>query len=154
MYNIELVDITSDNWVKICCLHPGKDGSEFVAPNAFSITQSVYEKGWIIKGIAKDNSLIGFTMFGYSEVMKAFELCRFMIDQHYQGLGHGTAALKVIIDSMFNLFKCTEIYLSTAPNNSRGKHIYEKFGFISTGETCGNGEDVEEIYCLKVNGSF
>lgn len=149
MDNIKLIDITADNWEEICCLHPGKEGAEFVAPNAFSIAQSVYEKGWIIKGIAKDDTLIGFTMFGYSKEMEACELCRFMIAQRYQGLGYGAEALKVIVDFMFSHFKCKEIYLSTAPNNSRGKHIYEKFGFVSTGETCGDEDDIEEIYCLK-----
>ncbi len=154
MLNIELIDITSNNWINICCLHPGKEGAEFVASNAFSIAQSFYEKGWVIKGIVRDDLLIGFTMFGYSEEMKVYELCRFMIDQHYQGLGYGKAALKVIIDSMFSLFKCTEIYLSTDPNNRRGKHIYEKFGFTSTGEICGEGDDIEEIYCLKASQKF
>lgn len=149
MDNIKLIDITSDNWVKICCLHPGKEGAEFVASNAFSIAQSVYEKGWVIKGIAKGDLLIGFTMFGYSEEMNAYELCRFMIAQGYQGMGYGKAALKVIVDFMFSSFDCKEIYLSTAPNNSRGKYIYEKAGFVSTGETCGEEDDVEEIYCLK-----
>lgn len=149
MNKIELVDITSDNWENVCCLYPGKEGAEFVASNSFSIAQSVYEKGWIIKGIAKDNLLIGFTMFGYSEELSAYELCRFMIDRHYQGLGYGKEALQVIIYEMLQRFKCKELYLSTAPNNSRGKHIYEQAGFVPTGETCGEGDDIEDIYCLK-----
>lgn len=149
MLKIELIDITSDNWINICCLNPGKEGKEFVASNSFSLAQSFYEKGWITKGIVKDNQLIGFTMFGYSEEMKAYELCRFMIDQKFQGLGYGKEALKVILKFMFNCFHCTEIFLSTAPNNNRGKHIYEKIGFVSTGESCGEGDDVEDIYCLN-----
>lgn len=149
MNNIKLIDITENNWEQICCLHPGKEGAEFVAPNAFSIAQSVYEKGWIIKGIAKDDLLIGFTMFGYCEEIKGYELCRFMIDQRYQGMGYGKEALNVIVASMFGLFKCSEIYLSTDPNNSRGKYIYEKVGFVSTGDTCGDEDDMEEIYCLS-----
>lgn len=31
MSNIKLIDITVDNWVKICFLNPGIDGREFVA---------------------------------------------------------------------------------------------------------------------------
>lgn len=38
----------------------------------------------------------------------------------------------------------------TAPNNRRGKHIYEKYGFKPTGETCGDQEDIEDIYCLEL----
>jgi diamine N-acetyltransferase len=31
----------------------------------------------------------------------------------------------------------------------RGKHIYVNAGFIPTGETCGEGDDIEEIFCLN-----
>lgn len=151
MDNIYLIDVTTENWEKICCLYPGKEGATFVASNAFSIAQSVYEKGWVIKGIAKDKSLIGFTMYGYSEELKAYELCRFMIDQHYQGMGYGKEALKLIIETMSESFKCKEIYLSTDSKNSRGKHVYEKAGFVSTGKTCGDGDDIEEVYLLSFN---
>ena len=37
MDDIKLINITSDNWKKICCLHPGKEGVEYVASNSFSI---------------------------------------------------------------------------------------------------------------------
>lgn len=149
MNDIRLINITSDNWEQICFLRPGKEGSEFVASNAFSIAQSVYENGWVIKGIQADNTLIGFTMYGYSDELKAYELCRFMIDEQYQGKGCGKRALQIIITEMFSSFRCDKIYLSTAPNNYKGKHVYEKAGFCPTGETWGENDDIEEIYCLN-----
>lgn len=151
MDNIRLVDITAENWEKICFLNPGMEGREYVASNSFSIAQSIYEKGWIIKGIAKEELLIGFTMYGFSEELTAYELCRFMIDEHYQGKGYGKQALKIIIDEMFRSYGCDKIYLSTSPNNLRGKHIYGKAGFIPTGKTCGEGNDIEDIFCLELN---
>jgi diamine N-acetyltransferase len=151
MDDIKLIDITTDNWEKICRLYPGKDGREFVASNAFSIAQSVFEKGWVIKGIAKDDLLIGFTMYGFSEELNACELCRFMIDEHYQGNGYGKRALQIIVDEMFRNYGCDKIYLSTAPSNSRGKHIYRNAGFVPTGETCGEGDGIEDIFCLIRN---
>ena len=135
MDNIRLVDITTNNWEEICTLNPGKEGREFVASNSFSITQSIYEKGWIIKGIAKEKQLIGFTMYGFSEELTAYELCRFMIDDRYQGKGYGKRALQIIIDEMFHSYGCEKIYLSTDPNNLRGKYIYGNAGFVPTGET-------------------
>lgn len=151
MNDIRLIDITADNWEKTCCLNPGKNGRQFVASNAFSIAQSVFEKGWVIKGIQTNERLIGFTMYGYSDELEAYELCRFMIDEHYQGNGYGKCALRIIISEMFQSYKCKKIYLSTAPNNFRGKHIYENAGFIQTGETCGEGDDIEDIFCLRLN---
>lgn len=151
MKDIKLVEITAENWEKICILNPGKEGREFVASNAFSIAQSVYENGWVIKGIQADDTLIGFTMYGYSEELEAYELCRFMIGERYQGNGYGKCALQIIIDEMLRSFQCDKIYLSTAPNNFRGKHIYERAGFVSTGETWGEDDDIEDIYCLFYN---
>lgn len=151
MNDVRLIDITADNWEKICCLNPGKEGREFVASNAFSIAQSVFENGWVIKGIQVEKSLIGFTMYGYSDELKAYELCRFMIDEHYQGKGYGKCALKIIIAEMFQRYQCDKIYLSTSPNNFKGKHIYEKAGFVPTGETWGEGDDIEDIFYLSHN---
>lgn len=153
MDNIRLVDITTNNWEEICTLNPGKEGREFVASNSFSITQSIYEKGWIIKGIAKEKQLIGFTMYGFSEELTAYELCRFMIDDRYQGKGYGKRALQIIIDEMFHSYGCEKIYLSTDPNNLRGKYIYGNAGFVPTGETCGEGDDIEDIFCLITDNS-
>lgn len=151
MNDIKLIDITADNWEKICCLNPGRDGRGFVASNAFSIAQSVFENGWVIKGIQIDESLIGFTMYGYSDELNAYELCRFMIDERYQGNGYGKRALQIIISEIIQSYKCDKIYLSTSPNNFRGRHIYENAGFVPTGETCGEGDDIEDIFCLSHN---
>lgn len=148
MDDLKLIDITSSNWEKICSLDPGEAGRAFVASNAFSIAQSVYEKGWVIKGIAKGDSLMGFAMYGFSEALKAYELCRFMIDQHAQGNGYGKRALHIILDEMCDRYPCDKIYLSTAPANSRGKHIYKNAGFVPTGETCGEGDDLEDLFCF------
>ena len=149
MNDIRLIDVTVDNWENICCLNPGREGREFVASNAFSIAQSSFETGWVIKGIQIDKKLIGFTMYGYSEELKAYELCRFMIDEKYQGNGFGKCALQTIISQMFQSYNCDKIYLSTTPDNIKGKHIYENAGFIQTGETCGEGDDIEDMYCLS-----
>ena len=71
-----------------------------------------------------------------------------MIDERYQGKGYGKCALKIIIEEMLHSYGNIKIYLSTAPNNSRGKHIYEAAGFVPTGETCGEGDNREDIFCL------
>lgn len=148
MDDIRLVDVTKKNWDDICALYPGKDGRMFVASNSYSIAQSVYEDGWVIKGISLGDELIGFTMYGFSEELNAYEICRFMLDERYQLKGYGSKALRVIIDEMFKAYHCDRLYLSTSPDNARGQHVYTRAGFKPTGETCGEGEDIEDIYCL------
>lgn len=146
-----LVDITKDNWEKVIFLTTNTENShticeEFVASNAYSILQSFYEDDWIIKAIEHKGELIGFAMYGYCEERNFYELCRFMIDRKYQGQGYGTQALSLIVEEMKNKYDCNEIYLSTEPENARAKHVYEKFGFVSTGEIWYD----EELYVLKL----
>ena len=129
---MQLVDITSENWEDVIFLTTNETitvkGSrepyeakgmpslceDFVASNALSIVQ-----------------LIGFTMFGWSEEEEFYELCRIMIDFHYQNKCYGTQAIKMILDEMKARFGCREVYLSTDPENAVGKHVYEKVGFKS-----------------------
>ena len=97
---MQLVDITSENWADVIFLTTNETvtvkGSrepyeakgmpslceDFVASNALSIVQSVYEDGWVIKAIEHEGDLIGFTMFGWNEEEEFYELCRIMIDFH------------------------------------------------------------------------
>ena len=146
---MRLIDITNDNWEDVIFLSTNETitvkGSgepyeakgmpslceEFVASNALSIVQSVYENGWIIKAIEHDGELIGFTMFGWNEEEEFYELCRIMIDWKAQNKGYGTQAIQMILDEMNTRFGCKEVYRSTDPENVRGKHVYEKVGFRS-----------------------
>lgn len=148
---MKLIDITEKNWGKAVRLTTNADnshtlGEEFVASNAYSIIQSVYEPGWTVRAIEHDEVLIGFVMYGLFEEKNSYEICRFMIDRKFQGKGYGKRALGLIVEEMKEKFSCDKIYLSVVPANIRGKHVYEKFGFVSTGEIV---ED-EEIYCLDL----
>lgn len=153
---MKLVDITKDNWEDVIFLSTNETitvkGSgepyeakgmpslceEYVASNALSIVQSVYENGWVIKAIEHEGELIGFTMFGFDEEEDFYELCRIMIAKEHQNKGYGTEAIKMIIEEMKKRFGCKEIYLSTDPQNARGIHVYEKVGFRATGEIVDN----------------
>ena len=146
---MRLIDITKENWEDVIFLSTNETitvkGSgepyeakgmpslceEFVASNALSIVQSVFEDGWIIKAIEHDGELIGFTMFGWNEEEAFYELCRIMIDREVQNKGYGTQAIILILEEMKSRFGCKEVYLSTDPENVRGKHVYEKVGFRS-----------------------
>ncbi|KOO51801.1 GNAT family N-acetyltransferase [Viridibacillus arvi] len=148
---MKLIEIDKSNWLKVIYLTTNKESmpticEEFVASNALSIVQALFEKTWITKAIEVEDQLIGFTMYGFSEEQNFFELCRIMIDRKFQGKGYGPKAILLVIEEMKKLEGCNEIYLSTEPNNKRGKKIYEKLGFKNTGRIV----DGEELYCLKL----
>lgn len=148
---MELVDITKENWLTTVFLTTNQNGhatitETFVASNALSIVQSMFETGWIIKGIQVDDKLVGFTMYGYSEDNLQYEICRFMIDAVYQGRGYGKAAIPLIMDELKKMDDCNSIYLSTEPENDKARKLYESFGFQETG----NIVEGEMEYCLKI----
>ena len=144
---MKLIDITSENWLDVLFLTTNETvtvkGSrapyeakgmptlleDFVASNALSIVQSVYENGWVIKAIEHEDKIIGFTMFGWNEEDEFYELCRIMIGFPYQNKGYGTQAIKMVLEEMKERYGCKEIWLSTDPENVVGIHIYEKLGF-------------------------
>ena len=158
---MKLVDITKENWLDVIFMTTNETvtvkGSrepyeakgmptlleDFVASNALSIVQSVYEDGWVIKAIEHEDKLIGFTMFGWNEEDELYELCRIMIDFHYQNKGYGTQAIKMVLDEMKERFGCREIYISTDPENVAGIHVYEKLGFVPE-ESSNQDEDDDE----------
>ena len=162
---MKLVDITSENWEDVIFLTTNETitvkGSEepyeakgmpslcenYVASNALSIVQSVYENGWVIKAIEHEGELIGFTMFGWSEEEEFYELCRLMIDFHYQNKGYGTQAIQLILDEMKSRFGCKEVFLSTSPDNVKAKHVYEKVGFKSENKML----DDEELFKIVLD---
>lgn len=157
---VKLIDITKDNWIEVIFLttnqkvtiqgnrDPYDAGNmptlceNFVASNALSIVQSVYENGWITKAIEHEGKLIGFTMYGYCEENDFYELCRIMIDRKYQGNGYGTQAIKLVLEEMKAIEDCMEVYLSTDPENVVGKYVYAKIGFVSENRMIGD----EELY--------
>ncbi|MEO3948043.1 GNAT family N-acetyltransferase [Gorillibacterium sp. CAU 1737] len=148
---MNLIEITKENWVKVVLLTTNENGShtlgeEFVASNAYSLVQSAFEPGWTTKAIEQDGTLIGFAMYGWCEERSCYELCRFMLDRKAQGQGYGKQALSLIVQEMKQQFGCEKIYLSIDPENHRGKHVYEQFGFVPTGDVW----DDEEVFCLPL----
>ncbi|MBU3107353.1 GNAT family N-acetyltransferase [Clostridium gasigenes] len=149
--NIYLKEIDESNWEKCILLTTNKDnihylGEEFIASNAYSIVESNFENGWITKAIYDENTMVGFTMYGYCYEGNLYEISRIMIDHKYQGKGYGKVALGKVIDQMKNFKDCNEIFLSFDPENQIGKKLYESFNFKDTGKII----DGELLYSLSL----
>lgn len=148
---MKLVEINKDNWLRTVLLTTNGDGKatvleKFVASNALSIVQSIYETGWIIRGIEVEDKMIGFTMYGLDEDSKNYWICRLMIDHTYQGKGYGREAIQLVVNEMKQLNGCETIYLSTEPDNEVAIKLYESFGFQKTGKI----NEGEKEFVLKL----
>ena len=65
-----------------------------------------------------------------------------MIDFQYENKGYGTKAIQMILEEIKARFGYREMYLSTEPENTVGKHVDEKDGFNSENKLV----DDEELY--------
>ena len=135
---MELVRVNSSNWEKAAELTTNEDGiptlyEKFIAGNACSILESIYEKGWQSFIIEENNTPVGFTMFGFNEKEGFYEICRLMIDFRHQGRGLGRKALRLIIKKMCEEFSPKEIYISSEKENERAIALYKSEGFLDTG---------------------
>lgn len=149
--NIHLRDIDKENWKECIFLTTNKEGKhfvceEFVASNALSIAQSRIQNGWITKAIYDEDTMVGFTMYGFSYDHNFYEICRIMIDHKYQGKGYGRAALSKVIEAMKTFKNCNAIFLCFDPENQIGKQLYERFNFKDTGRVI----DGELLYRLDL----
>jgi len=152
IHRLRLINITKKNWEAVLELTTNENEAHtlderFIYSNAWSMVQAEYENGWTIKAIQEDQTIIGFTMYGWCESRKLYELCSFMIDSRYQNRGYGAEALELILREMERKYACREVYLSTAHDNVRAKHLYEEFGFRPTGDTW----DGEDVYCCQLS---
>ncbi|MBY0098437.1 GNAT family N-acetyltransferase [Mesobacillus maritimus] len=147
---LKLKEIKTDNWLDVIRLSSGEDQKnkifeQYIASNCLSIAQASVSNEWVTRAIYNDETLIGFTMYGYSEELKGYEVCRLMVDYHFQGQGFGREALQLIIKVMKIQYECKEILICFLPDNFKARTLYETCGFENTGKTI---ED-EVIYVLK-----
>ena len=153
--HISLRPIDDTNREAVLALSVRED-QPFVAPNDYSLKQAA-ETNEAHPGVARpfaiyaDDRLVGFCMFAFDPEGKdpddRYWLWRFMIDKNEQGRGCGQAALQEII-RYFKANGADMLYLSTAPENERGLHVYHKAGFRETGVI----EDDEVVLMRMLKG--
>lgn len=112
----------------------------FMEGNLLSIAECVFEKNFKTKVIYEDssNSAVGFILYYLVKDNANDEyvfLHRFMIDKKVQGKGYGKEALLTSIKMFKQEFPDIKyVELMHYPDNIIGSSLYEKIGFIPTGE--------------------
>ena len=137
---IKLEPINDNNRDAVLALSVRED-QPFVAPNDYSLREAA-EANAKAPGTARPfaiyagEKIVGFCMLALDpedeNPVDRYCLWRLMIDKNEQGKGYGQAALHEII-KYFKENDVDMIYLSTAPENEVGLHVYHKAGFRETG---------------------
>lgn len=90
--------------------------------------------------ITSDGNVVG-EMDLYKESPDSLNVMWVTISKKHEGRGYGTAAMKGAIEYAKQT-GCRQVTLEVPGNSPNARHIYEKLGFKSTGETLGDVDDV------------
>ncbi len=137
---VELREVTAETVRAVCLLQVAPEQRGFVAPNAVSFAEAMFEpKAWF-RAIVADGVPVGFVMLSIDTGAPEYYLWRFMIDAGFQGYGFGRAALQRVVDHVRSLPNASELLVSWVPAPGGPGPFYEALGFERTGET--DGEEV------------
>jgi diamine N-acetyltransferase len=143
MPTITLRPITTENWVECIGLAASDEQQArgYVAPNVLSLAQAYAEPWWTPLAVYADETMVGFVMHGrwpernyaamWGDTPKPGIdfILRMMIDQRYQNLGYGKAALAAVIDRIEAQGRCRAIELDYDRDNLPAARLYTGSGF-------------------------
>ena len=131
---VALVEVTGETVRSICRLEVGPGQFRFVAPNAVSFAEALFEpKAWY-RAIHADGVPVGFLMLHDDPDEPAYYLWRFMIDARFQGKGYGARAVELLVEHVRSRPGASELTLSWVPGPGSPEGFYRRLGFEPTGE--------------------
>lgn len=131
---VELREVTKETVRAVSILQVAPDQRGFVAPNAVSFAEAMFEpKAWF-RAVVADDAPVGFVMLSVDVDTPEYYLWRFMIDARYQGRGYGRAALDAVVSHVRTLPGATELLVSWVPGPDGPEAFYLGLGFEPTGE--------------------
>lgn len=130
--------ITEDNFDAIINMKR-PEGENFVATNAVSLAQA-----WLYRdnndvfpfAIYDDDTVVGFMLLEEDMEEERLDLWRIMLPPENEGKGYGTAAVKLMIQYAKASGRYKSIGLLCGTENHNARRIYDKLGFLPTGEMC------------------
>lgn len=147
---VSLREITAATVRSITALAVTADQQRFVAPNAVSLAEALFNQEAWYRAIYAGESPAGFVML-YDESLRAapppsprIGLWRFMVDAAFQGRGVGAAALEQVIAHVRDKALFTTLETSYVPGPGSPERFYLRAGFRHTGKV-DDGEVVLEL---------
>jgi diamine N-acetyltransferase len=132
--SISLREITKETVRSICNLSVAPEQNRFVAPNAVSLAEALFEpKAWY-RAVYAGEEPVGFVMLFDDPEAPEYYLWRFMIVAGCQGRGYGKQALALVIDYVRSRPGAAELTTSCVPGEGSPCEFYKKMGFAFTGE--------------------
>lgn len=132
--NVSLREITEKNWYEATKLKVAESQKGTVAENVYSIAESKFYPTYEIRGIYADEKMVGFAFYGFDTDENENWIARIMIDEVSQQKGFGTKAVHLILERFKERNEGNYVKLSFVKGNETAEKLYEKIGFVKTGE--------------------
>jgi diamine N-acetyltransferase len=131
---VELCEVTQRTVRAICRLEVAPAQARFVAPNAVSFAEALFEpKAWY-RAICADDVPVGFAMLSIDTEAPEYYLWRLMVADGFQRHGYGRVAVGLIVDHVRSLPGARELLVSWEPGEGSPEPFYLGLGFEPTGE--------------------
>jgi diamine N-acetyltransferase len=145
--DVELRDVTADNWHAVVALELDPEQEDLVATNAESLVEARSDPDARPRAIYAGERVVGFLMYDVyqrRDKSRGASIYRFMIDRSHQGKGYGRAALGKALDEIRAVPGLRKISIRYMPDNPVAKPFYASFGFAEVGKD-EDGEMIAEL---------
>lgn len=135
---ITLRPIDETNFLQAAALRVSPEQRPFVssAPMTLARAYAYRNQRTVCWGICSGDAIVGLALVHDMEEEPAcYHLCEFLIDEHFQGRGYGSEALRLILDHCRREGKFPRVEVCVRKENTTAIHVYEKTGFRDSGYT-------------------
>jgi GNAT superfamily N-acetyltransferase len=136
---VTLQEVTEDTVTGICRLSDTltEPKKYFVAPNAYSFAQALFNKTAWYRAIYAGKAAVGFIMMAADEEKPEYFLWRFMLAEPFHGRGYGRQSIDRLVEYVRSRPGAKELLVSCGQGEGSPEGFYVKYGFIPTGEVIG-----------------
>ena len=147
-----LTEITDANRDVVLALRVAPSQERFVGTVESALQDAIdypHANPWF-RAVYADSEPVGFIMVSWDiepqppEIIGPWFLWKIIIDQRFQGLGYGAAAVREVA-SLIRSAGATELLTSYVPDADGPAGFYARLGFVPTGEYDENGEPIVRL---------
>ncbi len=131
---ITLRPVDRNNWRAVVALRITPAQQATVSELSHLLLLCHYDASWHPLAVYRDNTVIGFLIWGIDSGDGSCWLRGVRIDQRWQGQGYGRAAVQAVLDLLAGEHNCRRFVLAYNPANTVARHLYQTLGFVETGE--------------------
>jgi len=132
--------ITDSNKKEVLDLKIAEQQQGFIEPVSHCLADAEKDTRYVPLALYENGEIIGFSMYGKFD--EQIWLDRYLIDERFQGKGHGRYFFRALVEHLLERYPNQPIYLSVFDQNKVAIQLYQKLGFSFTEELDENGEKI------------